>query len=722
MRILLVHNRYRSTSPSGEDRVVDQEHAALQAAGHVVGRFERSSDEIADFGLPRKALLPVDAVWSQSAARDIGATISSFEPDVAHLHNLFPLVSPSVLRTFARRGVPCVVTVHNYLPICAGGELQRQGRSCTQCVDRRLPLAGVWHGCYHGSSPASAVMALSTAVNRETWRTVPSAFVFLSEAQRALFAPLELPTARCFVKDNLVPPTVRRTSTEDLIVFIGRLAEVKGIRVLMRAWDDYLAADAGPKFRLAVAGAGPLEGELRAWASARASVEVHGLLDRGACSRLVARATAVVAPAEWREPFGLVVAEAMAAGVGPVASALGAYPELIEDGVDGLLHAPGDHRALADRIRLLERSPSLVASLGNGARRTYERRFTPAAVVSQLEAVYRYAVDHPAGPRCGPARAPGHLGVAPVTGAAVPLPTPVDAGDEDAVAAFWQAHPCGDAMVGGLSERYRHDYERFFADYDRHRYSTESHIPGCLDRLALAGSRVLEIGLGQGAESEQLIRRGARWTGLDLTAASVDRVRTRLELRALPYEAILHGSVTDIPADSASFDLVFSHGVLHHVPDINTAQREIHRVLRPGGRLVVMLYARGSLNYWVSIGVLRRLAVVGTWPVRRWYRSGMLGAHLRNAERLGLLRYLRMAQFLHANTDGPDNPHSRVYDAAAVRRDFPLFTVLDARKHFLHAPPLPVRGLPGARLMGWHLWVDLARRDDGGNEVDPAPI
>ncbi len=85
MRVLLVHNRYRSTSPSGEDRVVDQEHAALEEAGHVVGRFERSSDEIAGLSLGRKVRLPVDAVWSRSAARDVGATISSFEPDVVHV-------------------------------------------------------------------------------------------------------------------------------------------------------------------------------------------------------------------------------------------------------------------------------------------------------------------------------------------------------------------------------------------------------------------------------------------------------------------------------------------------------------------------------------------------------------------------------------------------------------------------------------------------------------
>ncbi len=117
---------------------------------------------------------------------------------------------------------------------------------------------------------------------------------------------------------------------------------------------------------------------------------------------------------------------------------------------------------------------------------------------------------------------------------------------------------------------------------------------------------MLEIGLGEGSESEQLIRLGAQWSGVDLTSESIARVGSRLALRSLPYEELRQGSVLKLPFADNTFDLVFSHGVLHHVPDIGQAQREIHRVLRPGGELVVMLYARWSLNYLVSIGILRQ--------------------------------------------------------------------------------------------------------------------
>jgi cyclopropane fatty-acyl-phospholipid synthase-like methyltransferase len=100
--------------------------------------------------------------------------------------------------------------------------------------------------------------------------------------------------------------------------------------------------------------------------------------------------------------------------------------------------------------------------------------------------------------------------------------------DEQAVRRFWQDHACGDAQVGGLRERFDGDYEEFFTDYDRFRYRNERHIPACIDSLSVAGKQVLEIGLGEGSESELLIRHGARWSGVDLTAESVARVRARL--------------------------------------------------------------------------------------------------------------------------------------------------------------------------------------------------
>jgi SAM-dependent methyltransferase len=283
--------------------------------------------------------------------------------------------------------------------------------------------------------------------------------------------------------------------------------------------------------------------------------------------------------------------------------------------------------------------------------------------------------------------------------------------NETDVQSFWNAHPCGDHIVGGLRQEFAEDYEKFFAAYDKWRYQQEGHIPACLDRFDWHHKKVLEIGLGQGAESEQLIRRGAHWSGLDLTAESVARVGARLALRDLPHDDLKQGSALEIPYPTSSFDHVFSHGVLHHIPDIRKAQQEIHRVLKPGGTLVAMLYARKSLNFQVSIRFVRRAVLAGAYPLRNMVPfKGILRQHLENAEQSGLKSYLDIDTFTHRNTDGPLNPFARVYSPSEVERDFPDFELVDTFQRYMHAPPLPVHRMPGGDRFGWHLWVTLKAR------------
>lgn len=380
---------------SGEDRVVDQEAEALTHAGHVVRHFERCSDEIAGLSLGRRALVPFQAVWSRRAADSLTEVVDRFRPDVVHVHNVLPLLSSSVLPSTKRCEVPCVVTFHHYQQVCLSGTLFRAGTDCRQCVGRALPLPGVWHGCYRRSPAASAPLAVAAAVARQHWLTVPSAYIFLSEAQRRLLEVLGLPPPRCFVKFNMAPPSSGSEERENLVAYLGRLAELKGLRTLMQAWDAYLGAGPPAGLRLVIAGAGPLEGEIRDWARTRPSVEMAGVLSASASACLLRRATTVVVPSEWQEPFGLVVAEAMAAGVAPIATARGALQELITPGVDGLLYPPGDARSLAAMLRRIEAAPQWARRLGAAARSTYDRRFAPHRIVAQLEAIYGFAAEHP---------------------------------------------------------------------------------------------------------------------------------------------------------------------------------------------------------------------------------------------------------------------------------------------------------------------------------------
>ncbi len=390
MRVLVVHNRYRSCSPSGENRVVDQETQALLRAGHEVVHFERESDDIEEFSLRQKALIPAQVVWSPGAARDIGKALGSFKPDVVHVHNLFPMISPSVLHACRRHLVPVVATFHNYRQICPSGDLFRDGKICKDCLGR-APIPAIRHGCYRESSVATIPIAVADVATKGTWQTLPSAYVFISSSQRDLFSSLDLPRERCFVKHNLVYPMDGTGAKEPLIVYLGRLNEEKGLPQLMRAWDRLGSTG----LKLVIAGGGPLEDEVSRWAGSRPSVEAAGLLDRDACISLLARARAAAVPSEWLETFGLVVAEAMSASVPSIAPAHGAFPELITDGVDGVLYPPGDVDTLVKLLGEVERDPERWEVLGREARRTYERRFEPAKNIAELEEIYRFAIEHP---------------------------------------------------------------------------------------------------------------------------------------------------------------------------------------------------------------------------------------------------------------------------------------------------------------------------------------
>ncbi|WAX77454.1 glycosyltransferase [Streptomyces sp. KMM 9044] len=409
MHVLVVHNRYASAQPSGENKVVDQETALLRGAGHRVGLFERRSDDIAGRSLPGKAALPLLVPWNPAVRRELAARLRRERPDVVHIHNVFPLLSPAVLAACADAGVPAVATLHNYTQVCPPGTLQRDGRPCAECVGAS-PLPAVRHGCYRGSRLATVPLAVSLSVNRRRWWSGVERFFCISAAQRDVLVEAGMPAGRLAVKHNFVPdPEVRRAGDGEHLLFLGRLAEAKGVRLLMAAWDE-IATGGGAGVPLVIVGSGPLEREVAAWAAGRDDVRYAGLYDTAQCRQAVARSVAVVAPSTWWETFGLVVVEAMAAGVPAVAAGHGAFAELVEDGRTGLLHRPGDAASLASCLRHITAEAARNREMGQAARRRYEQDFSPAVGLERLLEGYRTAVAGRSGGGDGPPPGDGSTG------------------------------------------------------------------------------------------------------------------------------------------------------------------------------------------------------------------------------------------------------------------------------------------------------------------------
>ena len=279
---------------------------------------------------------------------------------------------------------------------------------------------------------------------------------------------------------------------------------------------------------------------------------------------------------------------------------------------------------------------------------------------------------------------------------------------------FWQANPCGvkfaDAPPGT---------RKFYELVEAHRYTKEWHIPIAADFESARGLKVLEIGCGLGTDGAQFAQAGADYTGVDLTEAAVELASKRFEMFGIAGR-FQTADAEQLQFADDTFDLVYSHGVLHHTPETEKAIREVHRVLRPGGRAMVMLYHRDSYNYRVNISVLRR---AGAHLLR--FNSGVRLAHLITGEPIESLRqhaerlktekesYLAPDEFLSQNTDGAGNPLARVYSKAEAGELFKGFAKVELRTYFLNKRWLPIIGnvLPRswesklASRWGWHLWI-----------------
>jgi glycosyltransferase involved in cell wall biosynthesis len=411
MRILIAHNRYRPEAPSGENVVVDQEAEALQEAGHEVLLFQRHSGEIASWSRLRRAGLPARVLWSSGARRDLAAELVRFAPDVVHVHNTFPLLTPSILYACRDAGVPVVATLHNYKLACASGELFRDGAVCHDCLpgSRRPALE---HGCYRGSRVATVPVVIGARLHAEAWRTLVSAYVFISAAQRAILAPLGLPSERSFVKHNFVPGREASGALpgpkEHAVAFVGRLDPAKGAGFLIEAWTAFRVRRPKSNLRLTIAGAGPMAGDVTRWAAADPSVTMLGQVSREAAAGILARSRAVLMPSQWEETFGMVAVEAMAQGTAPVAAAHGSFPELITPGRDGVLFPPDDRDALVDVLEEIDDHPGRWDELGRQAAEAYPRRFSREASIERLLEIYRFAIDTPTGQFGSIAGIPGH--------------------------------------------------------------------------------------------------------------------------------------------------------------------------------------------------------------------------------------------------------------------------------------------------------------------------
>jgi glycosyltransferase involved in cell wall biosynthesis len=387
MNILFIHNAYKQFG--GEDTVLQAETDLLTHNNHHCSLASQQNSQV------RHLIDKINAIkhvaYSYGSKQWVLKHINYHTPDIVHVHNFFPLLTPSVYDACIDAGIPVVQTLHNYRTICPGALLMRNGKICEKCITGS-PYQAILHRCYRNSIPGSWAVARMVAYHRKkkTWQHKVDRFIALTRFGKQKFIEAGFPAEKITVKPNFCE--VKKQSAEDKglrterrgALFVGRLSEEKGVATMLEAWR-------GLDIPLRIAGGGPL-------------LAGHGGEQEGCIAFLgqvtgeqvaaeMTQASFLVMPSEWYEGFPMVLVECFAHGLPVVASQLGGMAEIVEDGITGLHFEPGNPADLAQKVQWMHDHPEECRQMGKNARRMYDEKYTPEKNYEMLMDVYKQAIS-----------------------------------------------------------------------------------------------------------------------------------------------------------------------------------------------------------------------------------------------------------------------------------------------------------------------------------------
>ena len=386
MRIVVAHNRYKYAG--GEDAAMCSEVEMLRRAGHDVELFE--ADNATIDGTMAKIVAAGSLFHSSTSSRRMAQLLRTFHPDILHIHNWFPLISPSIISVATEAGVPVVQTLHNYRMICAGVLMYRDGKICDDCVGKTLPLDGVMHGCYSHGRLGSALVSAAFSYHRfaHTWDDI-STFIAVSAFQRELLIRGGLNAAQIVVKQNFVVDVGKPgDGSGGYALFVGRLTPEKGIRTVLTAWERSI-----PAIPLKIMGDGPLASEVSRRAERLLQVEYLGRRSAHEVRAAMAEARFLIFSSESYEPCAMTLLEALSQGTPVLAANLESIAEFVKDGETGLRFTPGDAEDLAAKAALIGADFSKYQAMRRQCRRTYQKRYTEELNHRILMDIYAAAIE-----------------------------------------------------------------------------------------------------------------------------------------------------------------------------------------------------------------------------------------------------------------------------------------------------------------------------------------
>ncbi|MDW3094196.1 MAG: glycosyltransferase family 4 protein [Gammaproteobacteria bacterium] len=385
MRILLAHNFYRTTAPSGEDIAYSNEKEMLSNSGLNIATFEKFNDDLEGFSGLERLKLGLSNSWSSVSYRNIKSKIQSFKPDIVHFHNTFPQITPSGYAACKDMGIPVIQTLHNFRLLCANALLLREGKSCELCVSGSM-FNALKYKCYRNSLSATASQVLCLKRNRYngSYANNVDRYITLTKFAEKKFIEAGFSSEQFVTRPNFLPdPPKMREIKQNYAIFVGRVTEEKGVYTLLNAWKKTNGIE------LRIVGDGELLAKCKKYVDENnINVRFMGYLSRHEVIPAIQDASFMILPSNCYEGFPISLLEAFACGTPIIVSNIGGQSEIIKDGVTGLTFEVGNSGDLADVCSHLSGNAELLKSLRVNARKEFERMYTRESVFQQTLDIY----------------------------------------------------------------------------------------------------------------------------------------------------------------------------------------------------------------------------------------------------------------------------------------------------------------------------------------------
>ena len=388
MRVLCIHNQFRKHGGSDAVMAADEQ---MLARHDEVTSYTRHSNEIASTAQWEKALLGLDTLYSRRTVREITDLAGRFRPDIAYVHNVFPLISPSLFHVLHRLRIPSVHVIHDFRLWCPNSRFYVNDQPCQRCQ-----MGNYWpalqNRCVQGNAGYSALYGASLYLNQKLgFRHKIGGYICLTEFAKKLLLQSQIPEEKIYVCPNHIDTAAfsPQYGGGRFVLYLGGLYRDKGVMTIAKAFKQL------PHIPLKFVGTGDAEQELRDYLHQHqlSNVEIVGFKSGQAKLEYLRNSMFTIVASHCYETFGLVVLEAFASGKPVVASAIGALPYIVEPEETGLLVQPQDADDLAAKVRWLYEHPAQIDSMGRKARAVVERKYDSRLRFASLHTIFEDVIE-----------------------------------------------------------------------------------------------------------------------------------------------------------------------------------------------------------------------------------------------------------------------------------------------------------------------------------------